>query len=206
MEQIIAYLKGKYAPRAIIVYGSYADGSNNEHSDFDALLISEVDGELHDVSFVGGVQLDVFVYPPSRFEGGFDCGEFARIFDGNVILDTEGRGAALKKAVLDYIGSRPRKTEDELRAQIDWCRKMWQRTRRNDSEGMFRWHWLLTDSLEIFCDTAGQAYLGPKKSLRWMEMRYPEAFALYKNALFNFEPAALAGWVGFLETLAGQRD
>ena len=181
MEQIIAYLKGKYAPRAIIVYGSYAEGSNNEHSDFDALLISEVDGELHDVSFVGGVQLDVFVYPPSRFEGGFDCGEFARIFDGNVILDTEGRGAALKKAVLDYIGSRPRKTEDELRAQIDWCRKMWQRTRRNDSEGMFRWHWLLTDSLEIFCDTAGQAYLGPKKSLRWMEMRYPEAFALYKT-------------------------
>lgn len=97
MEQIIAYLKGKYAPRAIIVYGSYAEGSNNEHSDFDALLISEVDGELHDVSFVGGVQLDVFVYPPSRFEGGFDCGEFARIYDGNVILDTEGRGRCAEK-------------------------------------------------------------------------------------------------------------
>lgn len=205
MEQIIAYLKEKYAPLAIIVYGSYADGSNNEHSDFDALLISEVDGELHDVSFVGGVQLDVFVYPPSRFEGGFDCGEFARIYDGNIILDAEGRGAALKKAVLDYVGNRPRKTEDELWTQIDWCRKMWQRTKRNDPEGMFRWHWLLTDSLEIFCDAVGQAYFGPKKSLRWMEARYPEAFGLYKNALFHFEPAALEGWVEFLETLAGQR-
>lgn len=39
--EIIEYLKEKYQPLALIVYGSFADGTNNAHSDFDALVICE---------------------------------------------------------------------------------------------------------------------------------------------------------------------
>lgn len=35
MDKIINYICQKYEPLSIIVYGSYADGSNNENSDFD---------------------------------------------------------------------------------------------------------------------------------------------------------------------------
>ena len=37
MNDILTYLAAKYDPAAIIVYGSFADGSSNLFSDFDAL-------------------------------------------------------------------------------------------------------------------------------------------------------------------------
>ena len=61
MEQVIAYLKQTYNPLSILVYGSFADGSHSANSDFDALVISESHPPFHDVSFVNGIQLDVFV-------------------------------------------------------------------------------------------------------------------------------------------------
>ena len=46
---IVRYLKEKYQPETILVYGSFADGSNNRNSDFDALVITE-QGRGHDSS------------------------------------------------------------------------------------------------------------------------------------------------------------
>ena len=62
MEQIIEYIKQNYNPISIILYGSYANGTNNLNSDFDSLVISDSHEQFHDTSFVGGIQLDVFVY------------------------------------------------------------------------------------------------------------------------------------------------
>ena len=39
-EKIVGYLKKTYQPDAVIVYGSFADGSANLNSDFDALIIA----------------------------------------------------------------------------------------------------------------------------------------------------------------------
>lgn len=63
MERVIKYIKDKYNPLCIILYGSYADGTNNLNSDFDALVIAADPEQFHDTSFVDGVPLDVFVYP-----------------------------------------------------------------------------------------------------------------------------------------------
>ncbi len=41
MEMILNYLCGKYAPAAVILYGSYADGAAGEDSDFDALVLAD---------------------------------------------------------------------------------------------------------------------------------------------------------------------
>jgi predicted nucleotidyltransferase len=62
VEKIIRYLEETYSPDAIIIYGSFADGSANEHSDFDALVMADRD-KLHDSSVIDGTILDVFVYP-----------------------------------------------------------------------------------------------------------------------------------------------
>ena len=201
MKEIITYLIETYHPLAILVYGSYADGSNNANSDFDALVISRDHPQHHDVSFAGGIQLDIFVYPRSFFLGDINHENFLQLFDSQVVFDTEGLGQGLKDQVLDYLSNLPRKSANEIEANIAWCRKMLLRAARGDAEGMFRWHWLLTDSLEVFCDAVGQFYFGPKKSLKWMAKEHPAAYERYAKALFSLDYQAAREWVECLEAL-----
>ena len=199
MEQIIEYIKKKYNPLSIILYGSYANGTNNLNSDFDSLVISYDHEQFHDTSFVNGVQLDVFVYPASYFDGDFDCNDFIQIFDGRIIADSDERAKTLQTKVLSYLQNRPQKSKAEIDASVDWCIKMLARVKRHDAEGMFRWHWVLIDSLEIFCDIMQHPYLGPKKSLKWMEETHPNAFACYKKALEDFCMDRLETWIAYIK-------
>ena len=201
MDNIIAYLKEKYSPLSIIVYGSYADGTNGPFSDFDALVISSCHGQSHDTSFVDGVQLDVLIYPADRFDGEFDCKDFVQLLDGKIIMDTNDKGSSLQHRVSKHLESLPPKSYSDIRADIDWCLKMCQRVKRGDTEGMFRWHWLLTDSLEIFCNAVQHPYMGPKKALKWMEKEHPAAFALYDKALRESDTESLDAWVGCIKNL-----
>lgn len=199
MEQIIEYLKQKYSPLSIILYGSYANGTNNLNSDFDALVISSDHRQLHDTSFVNGVQLDIFVYPVSYFDGDYNCEDFVQIYDGQIIADNNDIGRTIQTRVQTYAKNRPHKTNDEIQANIDWCIKMLERAKRNDAEGMFRWHWVLIDSLEIFCDIMRQPYWGPKKSLKWMEENHPTAFSRYQKALADLSMANLENWIVYIK-------
>lgn len=201
MEQIIQYLKQSYNPLTIILYGSYANGTNNQNSDFDALVISYDHEKYHDISYVNDIQLDVFVYPLSYFKSGYDCSEFIRVFDGKIIADEDEIGKTIQNNVIWYLKNRPRKAIDEIQSDIDWCIKMVKRAKRGDAEGMFRWHWLLIDSLEIFCDVVNHPYFGPKKSLIWMKENYPDAFEHYEKALNTLNIENLDEWITYLKYL-----
>ncbi len=201
METIISYLKNQYYPLTIIIYGSYADGSNNQNSDFDALLIVAEGNRHHDVSVVDGIQLDVFIYPLSEIENEIDCYEFVPIYDGKVITDTDGIGDNLKSKVLDYVNNTPKKSAEEIQEEIEWCKKMLSRVERGDAEGYFRWHWLLIDSLEIVCDILQQPYHGPKKSIRWLQENHPDIYESYNNALISMRFEALEKWVDCMAEL-----
>ena len=74
-EIIIEYLIETYKPEAIITYGSFGDGSFNENSDFDALVIAD-HAKYHDSSMVDDTVLDVFVYPAETFEKDYDPEEY----------------------------------------------------------------------------------------------------------------------------------
>lgn len=202
MEHILRYIQETYAPLSIILYGSYADGTNGLNSDFDALVITADHGRFHDTSFVDGILLDVFVYPAKYFESSYSCEDFVQIFDGRIVTDSSGIGKALQETVRAYLKNRPGKTGAELQADIDWCVKMSARAKRCDCEGLFRWHWLLIDSLDIFCDIMQQPYLGPKKALKWMEKAHPEAFDRYKRALQNLQMDDLDEWIGYIRHAA----
>lgn len=169
MEQILQYIQETYAPLSIILYGSYADGTNNLNSDFDALVITSEHELFHDTSIVNGIPLDVFVYPQKYFDVEYACEDFVQIHDGRIFTDSNGIGKALQEKVQAYLRNRAVKSSAEIRASVDWCVKMLERAKRGDCEGMFRWHWVLSDSLEIFCDIMQHPYLGPKKTLKWME-------------------------------------
>ena len=79
--------------------------------------------------------------------------------------------------------------------------KMFERAKRGDCEGMFRWHWVLIDSLEIFCDIVQHPYFEPKKTLKWMEETYPEYFYCYKKVLQNLQMDSLEEWVGHIKNI-----
>ena len=203
LEKIIDYIKQRYNPLSIILYGSYANGTNNLNSDFDALVISFDHEQFHDTSFVDGIQLDVFVYPASYFEGDYDCNDFIQIFDGKIIVDHDEQGETLQAKVQSYLQNRPQKSKAEIDASVNWCIKMLARVKRCDAEGMFRWHWVLIDSLEIFCDVMRQPYWGPKKSLKWMEENHPSAFACYQTALTDLSMESLENWVLYIKNANG---
>ena len=85
MDEILRYIQDTYAPAALFVYGSRADGSAGPDSDFDALALTADGPARHDVSFVGGVQLDLFLHPAASFRGDFDPAEFLRLLDGRLV-------------------------------------------------------------------------------------------------------------------------
>ena len=203
-DAIIQYLMDAYRPDAIIVYGSFADGSAGAHSDFDALVIAG-DARKHDASVVAGTVLDVFVYPAQMFRGDYDPEEFVQVYDGKILLDRSGLAKRLRRRVLEYIEKTPAKADGEIRQALDWCEKMLARTGRGDAEGFYRWHWLLVDSLEIYFDARGLRYFGPKKALRELQRRDAEGFALYSRALRELSRDALAGWIAWLRESAPAR-
>ena len=203
LEKIIEYIKQKCNPLSIILYGSYANGTNNLNSDFDALVISDDHEQFHDTSFVDGIQLDLFVYPASYFEGDYDCNDFIQIFDGKIIVDRDSQGKALQAKVQSYLQNRPQKSRAEIDAGVNWCIKMLARVKRCDAEGLFRWHWVLIDSLEIFCDVMRQPYWGPKKSLKWMDENHPTAFACYQTALTDLSMESLENWILYIKNANG---
>lgn len=60
--QVIDYLKHTYTPISILLYGSYADGTNDETSDFDCIIIVHEKEKRHDNSVINGVPLDCFIF------------------------------------------------------------------------------------------------------------------------------------------------
>ena len=201
---ILEYLNWTYRPDAVIVYGSFADGSANLNSDFDALVIAGKE-KTHDSSVVDGVVLDVFVYPAETFSTDYDPEEFVQVWDGKIVLDEHGIAGQLKAKVLDYIEHFPKKTATEVAQEVEWCEKMLLRTMREDVEGYYRWHWVLCDSLEIYFDIKGLHYYGPKKTLRLMEKSNVEAFGLYAKALREFDRESLSAWIDYLKSMVNIR-
>ena len=75
------------------------------------------------------------------------------------------------------------------------------RTARGDAEGYYRWHWLLSDRLEIYCDIKHIYYRGPKKALRYMEKNDDGSFRIYLKALESMDRDGLSDWVRYLSEL-----
>jgi len=195
MQEILQTLAERYDPLALIVYGSFAEGSDTLFSDFDALVITREGEKRHDCSFVHGVQLDVFVCPRAALENDFKPEDYVQIYDGKILLDDHGLAEGLIQKVNAWLDSQAAKSREELSADVSWCEKMLRRAGNSDAEGAFRRHWLLVESLEIYTALRGWRYLGPKKALRQLQTRDKNAYRLYAEALADTDPEALAAWV-----------
>lgn len=203
-NRILEYLINEYNPSSIIIYGSFADETNDERSDFDALVISNDSYKKHDDSVIDTTELDVFIYSKGYFldKDKYDVREFLQIQNGLLLLDRDGMGAKLLQDVESYITKYEPKSITEKQTEISWCKKMLQRIERGNTEGLYRWHWLLVDSLEIYFDLKDQMYLGPKKSLDLLYRYDKKGFEIYNEALSIREVNSLRKWIHYLEQSA----
>lgn len=122
-NKIIEYLVNQYEPHTIILYGSYADGSNNTNSDFDALVITDKKCTTHDGNELEGILLDVFIYNTSDFNNEIDYKKYVQIYEGNIVLDQREFGKKLQDNVCKYIENLPTKSDEEKQHEVEWCEK-----------------------------------------------------------------------------------
>ena len=193
MENIISYLRRTYDPTGIICYGSYCDGTQNEQSDFDALLLTDGGKYIHDTSVVDEIRLDVFVYPQ---DWDFAPEDMIQVYGGAVVLDDNGVAEKLMQQVQQYVDTFPKKTNEERKELKSWCEKMLIRSKRGDAEGQYRSHWLLTDSLQIYCEMRDRFYFGPQKTLLRMKQDDPTGFALLIDAMADRH--LLDSWIQYI--------
>lgn len=88
-NKIIEYIVNQYEPHTIILYGSYADGSNNTNSDFDALVITDKKCTTHDGNELDGILLDVFIYNTSEFNNKIDYKKYVKYMTEILFLINE---------------------------------------------------------------------------------------------------------------------
>lgn len=203
MQQIIKYLTDTYHPVAIIQYGSFASGTNNAGSDYDVLLICNACTRQHDASIVAGVQLDAVIKTREQVLDTNAIDDYVTVYDGKILLDDAQHTAqALIARVRAYVNARAVRDEAEKAHLRQWCRKMLARAQRGDAEGLYRAHWLLTDSLEIYCVMRDQYYFGPKKTIRAMQLQDAQGYALLEAALLDLRN--LQKWTEYALQSKGQ--
>jgi len=195
VETICKYLINTYKPHAIIVYGSFANHTNDENSDFDVMLITDKVNTRHDSNYIEGIKLDAHIFSTAEVEQPNDLNKFVQVFDGKIVIDEREIAKKLKEQVLVYIEENSKTTNAEKEHLIQWCLKMLKRTECDDTEGMYRWHWLLYDSLEIYCNIRDMFYFGPNKTLRWVKVNDLEGYNLVDKALKNLDYLLLEEWM-----------
>lgn len=204
--QILEYIDSKYKPLCIIVYGSYADGTANAHSDFDCLVVTKENiANPHDTSDVDGIRLDLFAYSGEEITNLSDFSDFVQIFDGRIAKDTEeGLAKWLVEAVRGHVKTKAAKTPPEKADLQAWMMKMLKRAKNGDIEGLFRHHWLLTDSLEIYCNLRDLFYFGPKKTLEYLGNNDAQGYGLVSKALGAVDYGFLRDWVFYVAKVAAR--
>ena len=202
-EAILHDLNTIYQPHAILVYGSYADGTAGPASDFDALLLCDEVPVAHDGRTVDGVPLDVFLHSTAELAAHPDPSDYLAAYDAILVRDDRGMGAKLKAEVRAYVDQFPPISADEKQHWREWCEKMLRRAAQGDAEGYFRWHWVITDSLDIYCQLRDRFYFGPKKTLLRMAQEDPEGHRLFFHAARQMDRAALAAWLSYVTAPLG---
>ncbi|MBO2515715.1 MAG: hypothetical protein CW338_00365 [Clostridiales bacterium] len=193
MKEIIDYLKETYHPRSILLYGSFADGLNDDFSDFDCMVIADKKDRKHDDSVIGGVQLDCFIFTPEETEKEEDIEAFLTAYDANIVLDDD-TGAALKQRVKEYVTSHSKTDNEEKQFITSWIRKTMKRAEKNDDEGSYRAVSFLWESLTDYFLLRDMFYFGSKKSIRYLKENDPEGYELYHKAITGRENRDISLW------------
>ena len=197
MESIIEYLKKTYRPLSILLYGSYADGTNDGSSDFDCMIIVPEKEKNHDDSVIDGVQLDCFIFTEEQVKDEGDIDAFLTAYDSNIVLDN-GLGADLKRRVREYVREHTVIPDDEKEFIRSWIRKMMCRVEKNDDEGNMRAVSFMAESLVDYFFLRDMFYFGSKKAIHYVRENDKEGYALFHEAVTVKSNRAIIKWAEYI--------
>lgn len=186
LQAICEELVSVHGAHTILLYGSRADGTAGDDSDYDIAAFGPVEEALRIARPQGRSYLDVWVYPDEALT---EAGEESlRLRGSRVLLGRANEAQAFLAAIeARYQRGPARLTSNEIEARKVWARKMLARIERADPEGNYRRVWLLQALLEDYFQQRALWFEGPKKALRWLEACDVAAYDAYCRAL---EPGA----------------
>jgi predicted nucleotidyltransferase len=179
-------LVARHQAHTILLYGSRADGSAGEDSDYDVAAYAPVAEPLRIARKEGSVYWDVWVYPQAELDVVTE--EALRLRGSRILLQRghEGQDLLDRVEALYRAGPVPL-SANEIKTRTVWANKMLARIGRGDPEGNYRRVWLLQALLEDYFQRRTMWFEGPKKALRWLEQFDLRTYRAYCQAL---EPGA----------------
>ena len=196
MEQILEYLKNTYSPVSILVYGSFADGTNDETSDFDCMLIVSEKERNHDDAIINGIQLDCFIFTEDELQGE-KTETFLTAYNSHIVVDN-GIGAELKRRVHDYVEKNSNTPKEEKDFLTSWIQKTILRITKNDDEGNMRAISFLAESLLDYHTIRDMFYFGSKKAIASLRKMDAEGYTLFHNAVTLRSNEAIIKWAEYI--------
>lgn len=186
LERICEELVSLHRVHTILLYGSRADGTATDDSDFDIAAFGPVADASRIARKEGAAYLDIWVYPEASLAQPTE--ESLRLRGSKILMQREGSATAyLAKVEAIYRRGPERLSSNEIEARGVWAHKMLARLERADPEGNYRRVWLLQALLEDYFHRRGLWFEGPKKALRWLQAADAPAYEAYCQAL---EPGA----------------
>ena len=195
-EKIIRYLKETYHPRALMVYGSYQRGDQDEYSDFDCMIVVNAKEKKHDETVIDGVPLDCFIFTAEETERE-DADTFLTAYDSEIVLD-DGIGAALRERVREYVRAHTVTASEDKDFIRAWYRKTLRRMEKNDDEGNYRAAALLGESLTDYFLLRDMFYFGSKKGAAYLKAHDPAGYALFHEAVTRRELKEITAWAEYV--------
>lgn len=196
MEKIIEYLKKTYKPISILLYGSFADGTNDKTSDFDCMLIVPKKDRNHDDAVINGIQLDCFIFTEAEVQSE-DIDTFLTAYESRIVLDN-GIGADLKRRVHDYVEKNAVTSEEDKSFLISWIQKTVLRISKNDDEGNMRAVLFLAESLADYYMLRDMFYFGSKKAISYLKKADEQGYSLFHNAVTLRSNEAIIKWAEYI--------
>lgn len=187
LHTICTELSQRRGVHTVLLYGSRANGTEDQDSDYDIAAFGPCEQAVRDTRMVGGGFLDAFIYPDSLLlQPGAELLKLRR----SVVLvqRTQEADRFLQGLEALFAQGPAALPPDEISARKAWAWKMVARLERGDAEGHYRRAWLLTSLLEDYFALRQQWFEGPKKALRWLREQDPATAAALAAAL---QPGAL---------------
>jgi predicted nucleotidyltransferase len=195
MDRIVQYLREKYRPRALLVYGSYVRGDQDGFSDFDCMVIVDSKEKNHDDSVVDGVQLDCYIFTADEVSGE-DVDPYITAYDSRIVFD-DGIGASLKERVRKYVAEHTVTEESEKEFIRSWIRKILRRMEKDDDEGSYRGILFLSESLEDYCALRDLFSFGSKKTIAYLKANDPQGYALFHDTVTSRTDESIRAWAEY---------
>lgn len=183
---LVEKIKKEYRCKTIILYGSYADGTYIETSDLNIVCFAEVENMITDTSIFGGIQLDLWVYPMDCLNGYETLG---KLYEGRILYEVDNIGSKLLEKIKTHVEREFEVSKEEIERLKSWCYKIINRIAVGDIEGNYRKVWLMNDLLPIYFQMKKKWFLGPKKSLRWLEENDKKMYLMFEKLYKGDEKA-----------------